>query len=109
MCSSDLIHIAGQLSLASSTVVFNNANITSGGVIQVRTGQGSVNRSYGTVVPGTVSFMGGNGNYFLNTGNGQSMTIANSGDIGGAFTSGKLTDVGSSLPNGTVMNVGKVQ
>ena len=103
------IHIAGQLSLASSTVVFNNANIVSGGVIQVRTGDGAVNRTYGTVVPGTVSFMGGLGNHFHNTGNGISMSIANSSDISGAFSSGKLTDIGSSAPNGTVMNVGKVQ
>ncbi|NBU69835.1 MAG: hypothetical protein EBS49_09570, partial [Verrucomicrobia bacterium] len=102
------VDIAGQLNLAAHTVVFNNANIASDGVIQVRTREGMVNRTYGTVVPGTTSFTGGNGNYFLNRGNGISMTIGNSGDITGAFTGGKLTDFGSG-GTGTVMNVGKVQ
>ena len=101
------IHIAGQLALASSTVVFNNANITSGGVIQVSSRDGVVNRTYGTVVPGAVSFIGANGNFFLNTGNSQSMTIANSGHIGTAFTSGKLSENGTGT--GTVMSVGRVQ
>ena len=102
------INIAGQLALAAHTVVFNNANISSGGVIDVRTRDGMVNRTYGTVVPGTTSFTGANGNYFLNRGNGISMTIGNSGQIAGAFTGGMLTDVGSGGA-GTVMNVGKVQ
>ena len=102
------INIAGQLALAAHTVVFNNANISSGGVIDVRTRDGMVNRTYGTVVPGTTSFTGANGNYFLNRGNGISMTIGDSGQIAGAFTGGKLTDVGSGGA-GTVMSVGKVQ
>jgi hypothetical protein len=102
------INIAGQLALAAHTVVFNNANISSGGVIDVRTRDGMVNRTYGTVVPGTTSFTGANGNYFLNRGNGSSMTIGNSGQIAGAFTGGMLTDVGSGGA-GTVMSVGKVQ
>ena len=102
------INIAGQLAIAAHTVVFNNANIASDGVIGVRTRDGMVNRTYGTVVPGTTSFTGGNGNYFLNRGNGISMTIGNSGDIAGAFTGGKLTDIGSG-GTGTVMSVGKVQ
>ncbi|NDA26603.1 MAG: hypothetical protein EBZ05_07170, partial [Verrucomicrobia bacterium] len=55
------VDIAGQLNLAAHTVVFNNANIASDGVIQVRTREGMVNRTYGTVVPGTTSFMGANG------------------------------------------------
>ena len=100
--------VAGQLSLASATVVFNNANISSGGVILVSTRNGVVNRTYGSVVPGAVSFIGGSGNFFQNTANGQSMNIANSGHIGTAFTSGKLTDVGSGGA-GTVMSVGRVQ
>ncbi|NBR46956.1 MAG: hypothetical protein EBT68_07605, partial [Verrucomicrobia bacterium] len=75
------INIAGQLAIAAHTVVFNNANISSGGVIGVRTRDGMVNRTYGTVVPGTTSFTGANGNYFLNRNNGNpiSMTIGNSG------------------------------
>ncbi len=101
-------NLAGQLSLASHTVVFNNANITSGGVIQVRTRDGMVNMNYGSVVPGATSFLGGSGNHFHNTANGVSMTIANSGNISSAFTGGKLTDVNSGGA-GTVMNVGKVQ
>ena len=99
--------VAGQLSLASATVVFNNANISSGGVIQVATRNGVVNRTYGSVVPGAVSFIGGSGNFFQNTANGQSMTIANSGHIGTAFTSGKLSESGAGT--GTVMSVGRVQ
>jgi hypothetical protein len=101
-------NLAGQLSLASHTVVFNNANITSGGVIQVRTRDGMVNMNYGSVVPGTTSFIGANGNYFMNTANNTSMTIANSQHITDAFTGGKMTDVGSGGA-GSVMNVGKVQ
>ena len=101
-------NLAGQLSLASHTVVFNNANITSGGVIQVRTRDGMVNMNYGSVVPGTTSFIGASGNNFHNTANGVSMTIANSGNISSAFTGGKLTDVNSGGA-ATVMNVGKVQ
>jgi hypothetical protein len=99
--------VAGQLSLASATVVFNNANISSGGVILVSTRNGVVNRTYGSVVPGAVSFIGGSGNSFQNTANGQSMTIANSGHIGTAFTSGKLSENGAGT--GTVMSVGRVQ
>ncbi|NDA10428.1 MAG: hypothetical protein EBZ07_06240 [Verrucomicrobia bacterium] len=104
------INIAGQLAIAAHTVVFNNANIASDGVIGVRTRDGLVNRTYGSVVPGTTSFTGANGNYFLNRNNGNpiSMTIGNSGDITGAFTGGKLTDIGSG-GSGTVMSVGKVQ
>jgi hypothetical protein len=102
------VNIAGQLAIAAHTVVFNNANIATDGVIGVRTRDGMVNRTYGTVVPGTTSFTGGNGNYFLNRGNGISMTIGNSGDIAGAFTGGKLTDIGSG-GTGTVMSVGRVQ
>lgn len=101
-------NLAGQLSLASHTVVFHNANITSGGVIQVRTRDGMVNMNYGSVVPGTTSFIGASGNNFRNTANGVSMTIANSGNISSAFTGGQLTDVNSGGA-GTVMNVGKVQ
>jgi hypothetical protein len=99
--------VAGQLSLASATVVFNNANISSGGVILVSTRNGVVNRTYGSVVPGAVSFIGGSGNFFQNTANGQSMNIANSGHIGTAFTSGKLSENGAGT--GTVMSVGRVQ
>ena len=99
--------VAGQLSLASATVVFNNANISSGGVILVSTRNGVVNRTYGSVVPGAVSFIGGSGNFFQNTANGQSMNIANSGHIGTAFTSGKLSESGAGT--GTVMSVGRVQ
>jgi hypothetical protein len=54
-----------------------------------------------------VSFIGGSGNFFQNTANGQSMNIANSGHIGTAFTSGKLSENGSGT--GTVMSVGRVQ
>lgn len=106
--------VAGQLSLASATVVFNNANIVSGGVIQVNTRDGAVNRTYGTVVPGTVSFIGANGNRFENTAANLVMNVANSGDISRHITpttgggTGMLSEVGSAH-SGTVMNVGKVQ
>jgi hypothetical protein len=99
--------VAGQLSLASATVVFNNANISSGGVILVSTRNGVVNRTYGSVVPGAVSFIGGSGNFFQNTANGHSMNIAEASHIGTAFTSGKLSENGSGT--GTVMSVGRVQ
>jgi hypothetical protein len=88
--------IAGQLSLASHTIVFNNANITSGGVIDARTRDGMVNRTYGSVVPGTVSFMGANGNTFLNTANSASMSIG-----------GQMRENG--VGGATVMNVGRVR
>ena len=99
--------IAGQLSLASHTIVFNNANITSGGVIDARTRDGMVNRSYGSVVPGTVSFMGANGNTFLNTANSVSMSIANSGNIVSALSGGQMRENG--VGGATVMNVGRVR
>jgi hypothetical protein len=99
--------IAGQLSLASHTIVFNNANITSGGVIDARTRDGMVNRTYGSVVPGTVSFMGANGNTFLNTANSASMSIANSGNIVSALSGGQMTENGAG--GATVMNVGRVR
>jgi hypothetical protein len=108
------IHVAGQLSLASATVVFNNANISSGGVIQVSTRNGVVNRTYGTVVPGAVSFIGANGNRFENTAANLVMNVANNGDISRHITpttgggTGMLSEVGSAH-SGTVMNVGKVQ
>lgn len=100
------INVAGQLSLNSHTIVFNNANVTSAGVIDARTRDGMVNRTYDTVVPGTVSFMGASGNNFLNTANGASMTIGSSTAINNAFNAGKLTDFGS-VGTGTVMSVGK--
>jgi len=99
--------IAGQLSLASHTIVFNNANITSGGVIDARTRDGMVNRTYGSVVPGTVSFMGANGNTFLNTANSASMSIANSGNIVSALSGGQMSENGAG--GATVMNVGRVR
>jgi hypothetical protein len=99
--------IAGQLSLASHTIVFNNANITSGGVIDARTRDGMVNRTYGSVVPGTVSFMGANGNTFLNTANSASMSIANSGNIVSALSGGQMRENG--VGGATVMNVGRVR
>jgi hypothetical protein len=99
--------IAGQLSLASHTIVFNNANITSGGVIDARSRDGMVNRTYGSVVPGTVSFMGANGNNFLNTANSASMSIANSGNIVSALSGGQMSENGAG--GATVMNVGRVQ
>ena len=98
--------IAGQLSLASHTIVFNNANITSGGVIDARSRDGMVNRTYGSVVPGTVSFMGA-ANNFLNTANSASMSIANSGNIVSALSGGQMSENG--VGGATVMNVGKVQ
>jgi hypothetical protein len=104
--------IAGQLSLASHTIVFNNANITSGGVIDARTRDGMVNRTYGSVVPGTVSFIGGNGNIFVNQNNGSPITMridnGSVNSIGNAFSQGHLTDVGSG-GSGSVMNVGRVR
>jgi hypothetical protein len=99
--------ISGQLSLASHTIVFNNANITSGGVIDARTRDGMVNRTYGSVVPGTVSFMGANGNTFLNTANSASMSIANSGNIVSALSGGQMRENG--VGGATVMNVGRVR
>jgi hypothetical protein len=99
--------ISGQLSLASHTIVFNNANITSGGVIDARTRDGMVNRTYGSVVPGTVSFIGANGNNFLNTANSASMSIANSGNIVSALSGGQMRENGAG--GATVMNVGKVR
>jgi len=99
--------IAGQLSLASHTIVFNNANITSSGVIDARTRDGMVNRTYGSVVPGTVSFMGANGNTFLNTANSASMSIANSGNIVSALNGGQMRENG--VGGATVMNVGRVR
>jgi hypothetical protein len=99
--------IAGQLSLASHTIVFNNANITSGGVIDARTRDGMVNRTYGSVVPGTVSFMGANGNTFLNTANSASMSIANNGNIVSALNGGQMRENG--VGGATVMNVGRVR
>jgi hypothetical protein len=99
--------IAGQLSLASHTIVFNNANITSGGVIDARSRDGMVNRTYGSVVPGTVSFMGANGNTFLNTANSASMSIANSGNIVSALSGGQMRENG--VGGATVMNVGRVR
>ena len=98
--------IAGQLSLASHTIVFNNANITSGGVIDARTRDGMVNRTYGSVVPGTVSFMGA-ANNFLNTANSASMSIANSGNIVSALSGGQMRENG--VGGATVMNVGRVR
>jgi hypothetical protein len=98
--------IAGQLSLASHTIVFNNANITSGGVIDARTRDGMVNRTYGSVVPGTVSFMGA-GNNFLNTANSASMSIANNGNIVSALNGGQMRENG--VGGATVMNVGRVR
>jgi hypothetical protein len=104
------VNIAGQLAIAAHTVVFNNANISSSGVIDVRTRDGLVNRTYGTVVPGTASFTGANGNFFLNRGSGVSMTIdgGNVNTIANAFSQGHLSDFGTGGA-GAVMSVGKVQ
>jgi hypothetical protein len=104
------VNIAGQLAIAAHTVVFNNANISSSGVIDVRTRDGLVNRTYGTVVPGTASFTGANGNFFLNRGSGVSMTIdgGNVNTIANAFSQGHLRDFGTGGA-GAVMSVGKVQ
>ncbi len=102
--------LAGQLSLASATVVFNNANISSGGVILVSTRSGQVNRTYGTVVPGTTSFTGAM-NTFINTsipGAAGRMDIGSSADITSNLGS-KLSDVNNNAGQGTVMSVGRVQ
>ncbi|NCW27613.1 MAG: hypothetical protein EBV83_04865 [Verrucomicrobia bacterium] len=100
-------NIAGQLTLAAHTMVFNNANITSHGVIEARTRDGLVNRTYGNVVPGTVSFIGANGNHFVNTANSSSMTIANSANIVTAINGGKMSENGSG--GASVMNVGRLR
>jgi hypothetical protein len=99
------INVAGQLALNSHTIVFNNANVTSAGVIDARTRDGMVNRSYGSVVPGTVNFMGANGNNFLNTANNASMSIANSANIVSALNGGQMRENGAG--GATVMNVGR--
>jgi hypothetical protein len=98
------INVAGQLALNSHTIVFNNANVTSAGVIDARTRDGMVNRIYGSVVPGTVNFMGVNGNNFLNTANNASMSIANSANIVNALNGGQMRENGAG--GATVMNVG---
>jgi len=100
-------NIAGQLTLAAHTLVFNNANITSAGVIDARTRDGMINRTYGNVVPGTVSFVGTSGNHFLNTGNGASMTIGSSANIVSAINGGKMSENGAG--GASVMNVGKLR
>jgi hypothetical protein len=99
------INVAGQLALNSHTIVFNNANVTSAGVIDARTRDGMVNRIYGSVVPGTVNFMGVNGNNFLNTANNASMSIANSANIVSALNGGQMRENGAG--GATVMNVGR--
>lgn len=99
------INVAGQLALNSHTIVFNNANVTSAGVIDARTRDGMVNRTYGSVVPGTVNFMGANGNNFLNTANNASMSIANSANIVSALNGGHMSENGAG--GATVMNVGR--
>ena len=99
------INVAGQLALNSHTIVFNNANVTSAGVIDARTRDGMVNRIYGSVVPGTVNFMGANGNNFLNTANNASMSIANSANIVSALNGGQMRENG--VGGATVMNVGR--
>jgi hypothetical protein len=99
------INVAGQLALNSHTIVFNNANVTSAGVIDARTRDGMVNRTYGSVVPGTVNFMGVNGNNFLNTANNASMSIANSANIVNALNGGQMRENGAG--GATVMNVGR--
>ena len=99
------INVAGQLALNSHTIVFNNANVTSAGVIDARTRDGMVNRTYGSVVPGTVNFMGANGNNFLNTANNASMSIANSANIASALNGGQMRENG--VGGATVMNVGR--
>ena len=98
------INVAGQLALNSHTIVFNNANVTSAGVIDARTRNGVVNRTYGSVVPGTVNFMGA-GNNFLNTANNASMSIANSANIVSALNAGHMRENG--VGGATVMNVGR--
>ena len=99
------INVAGQLALNSHTIVFNNANVTSAGVIDARTRDGMVNRTYGSVVPGTVNFMGASGNNFLNTANNASMSIANSANIVSALNGGQMRENGAG--GATVMNVGR--
>jgi len=99
------INVAGQLALNSHTIVFNNANVTSAGVIDARTRDGMVNRTYGSVVPGTVNFMGANGNNFLNTAINASMSIANSANIVSALNGGQMRENGAG--GATVMNVGR--
>jgi hypothetical protein len=99
------INVAGQLALNSHTIVFNNANVTSAGVIDARTRDGMVNRTYGSVVPGTVNFMGASGNNFLNTANNASMSIANSANIVSALNGGQVRENGAG--GATVMNVGR--
>ena len=99
------INVAGQLALNSHTIVFNNANVTSAGVIDARTRDGMVNRIYGSVVPGTVNFMGVNGNNFLNTANNASMSIANSANIVSVLNGGQMRENG--VGGATVMNVGR--
>ena len=99
------INVAGQLALNSHTIVFNNANVTSAGVIDARTRDGMVNRTYGSVVPGTVNFMGVNGNNFLNTANNASMSIANSDNIVSALNGVQMRENGAG--GATVMNVGR--
>ena len=94
------INVAGQLALNSHTIVFNNANVTSAGVIDARTRDGMVNRTYGSVVPGTVNFMGANGNNFLNTANNASMSIANSANIVSALNGGHMSENGAGRGNG---------
>jgi hypothetical protein len=64
-----------------------------------------VNRTYGSVVPGTVNFMGVNGNNFLNTANNASMSIANSANIVSALNGGQMRENGAG--GATVMNVGR--
>ena len=101
------INVAGQLALNSHTIVFNNANVTSAGVIDARTRDGMVNRTYGSVVPGTVNFMGANGNNFLNTANNASMSIANSGHIISALSGANRKMSENGVGGATVMNVGR--
>jgi hypothetical protein len=64
-----------------------------------------VNRTYGSVVPGTVNFMGASGNNFLNTANNASMSIANSANIVSALNGGQMRENGAG--GATVMNVGR--
>ena len=66
-----------------------------------------VNRTYGSVVPGTVNFMGVNGNNFLNTANNASMSIANSGHIISALSGANPQMSENGVGGATVMNVGR--
>ena len=69
-----------------------------------------MNRTYGTVVPGTTSFVGAM-NTFINSsipGAPGRMDIGSSADISANLGS-KLTDVNNNPGGGTIMNVGKVQ